>query len=186
MTHLEQQPSTAMIDPSQHAQPTPHTAVIPRTTNYDAALESAKAMFQRYFPSGSAHRFRWLSVRVQTSSGATWADFDPQSFSDVIADGGVELRLCEEADVKLDVSVLPLGHNLGTADLESYYQFKIITVGQMSVGKSMMLQYFTKKEESRLGTLPATIGPISEVTNRFMTTEGELIKATLWDTGKYT
>jgi hypothetical protein len=97
-------------------QASPHTALIPWTTNYEVrlsgipvlisiqpirmvqqtALGSAKEAFQRYFPSGSANRHRWLSTRVQTSSGITWADFSPQVFANVIEDIGVELRLCED------------------------------------------------------------------------------------------
>ncbi|KAG8738916.1 hypothetical protein FRC10_006385 [Ceratobasidium sp. 414] len=173
---------TVTYCPPERDQASPHTALIPWTTNYDAALTSAQEAFQRYFPSGSANRHRWLSTRVQTSSGVTWADFSPQVFSSVVEDIGVELRLCEEPAPKLDVSVLPIGHEHETADTESYYQFKIITVGQRSVGKSMMLQCFTRKEEERLDTLSSTVGPSMDITNRFLTAHGELVKTVLWDT----
>lgn len=102
---------------------------------------------------------------------------------------------------KLDVSVLPIGHE--RTDIETYYQFKIITVGQRSVGKSMsewtcysnlrtlfnklgwftVLQYFTKEEDSRKDTLPSTVGPKMDIVNRFLTTQGELVETILWDTG---
>ncbi|KAG9096603.1 hypothetical protein FRC07_010897, partial [Ceratobasidium sp. 392] len=192
---------TVTYCPPERDPATAHTALIPWTTNYDTALTSAKEAFQRYFPSGSADRHRWLSTRVQTSSGVTWADFSPQVFANVVEDIGFELRLCEEParkppirdiaglshDVKLgvaklDVSVLPIGHEHSTADTESYYQFKIITVGQRSVGKSMMLQCFTRKEEERLDTLSSTVGPSMDIANRFMTAHGELVKTVLWDT----
>ncbi|KAG9099255.1 hypothetical protein FRC06_005452, partial [Ceratobasidium sp. 370] len=167
---------------TEHGQATSHTALIPRTTDYDAALESANAAFQRYFPTGSTNRFRWLSVRVQLSSGSVWADITPQVFSTMITDAEVELRLCEEADDKLDVSILPIGHNLSTADTQTYYHIKVITVGSMSVGKSMMHQYFTKREGQRQDTLPSTLHVVPDITNRLMTAQGELIRATLWDT----
>ncbi|KAG8790296.1 Ras- protein Rab-2A [Ceratobasidium sp. 428] len=159
-----------------------YTALIPRTTDYDKALESAKAAFERYFPSGSANRFRWFSARVQVSSGSVWADVTPQVFSSMVTDSEVELRLCEEADDKLDVCILPIGHNLSTTESQNYYDIKVITVGSMSVGKSMMHQYFTKKEEQRRDTLPPTLNVVPDITNRLMTAQGELVKATLWDT----
>lgn len=160
----------------------PHTVLIPWTASYDVALASAKDSLQRYFPSGSATRHRWLATRHQTSSGVTWAEFSPQIFPDIVDAVNVELRLCEESAPKLDVSVLPIGHEHETADTESFYQFKIITVGQRSVGKSMMLQCFTRKEEERLETLSSTVGPSMDIANRFMTAHGELIKTVLWDT----
>ncbi|KAG8689326.1 hypothetical protein FRC09_012472, partial [Ceratobasidium sp. 395] len=192
---------TVTYCPPEHDQSSPHTALIPWTSSYEAALTSAKEAFQRHFPSGSANRHRWLSTRVQTSSGVTWADFSPQVFANVVDDIGVELRLCEEparespirdiagvrydvkpSTAKLDVSVLPIGHEHDTPDTESYYQFKIITVGQRSVGKSMMLQCFTRKEDERLDTLSSTVGPSMDISNRFMTAHGELVKTVLWDT----
>ncbi|KAG9126386.1 hypothetical protein FRC07_003601 [Ceratobasidium sp. 392] len=159
-----------------------HTALIPRTSDYDAALESAKAAFERYFPSGSTNRFRWFSARVQTSSGTVWADVTPQVFSSMVTDSEMEIRLCEEADDKLDVAVLPIGHSLSAAESQTYYDVKVITIGSMSVGKSMMHQYFTKKEEQRRDILPPTLNVVPDVTNRLMTAQGELVKATLWDT----
>ncbi|KAG8737385.1 hypothetical protein FRC10_008263 [Ceratobasidium sp. 414] len=165
---------------TEHGQTTSHTALIPRTTDYDAALESANAAFQRYFPAGSTNRFRWLSVRVQLSSGRVWADITPQVFSNMIAGAEVELRLCEEVEDKLDVSTLPIGHNLETVEYQAYYDIKVITVGSSFVGKSMMHQYFTKKEEERRDILPST--PQVDITNRLMIAHGELVRATLWDT----
>lgn len=157
-----------------------HTALIPWTGNYQLALSSATEAFKRYFPSGSANRHRWLTTRVQTSSGVTWADFSPQVFEQVVEDVGAELRLCEDPAPKLDVSVLPIGHE--HPDSENYYQFKIITVGQRSVGKSMMLQCFTKEEEDRKDTLASTVGPKMDIANRFLTAHGELVETLLWDT----
>jgi len=173
---------TVTYYPLEQDQTLPHTALIPWTTNYETALGSAKEAFKRYFPNGSSNRHRWLSTRVQTSSGITWADFSPQVFANVVEDVGVELRLCEDPAPKLDVSVLPIGHEHTTADMESYYQFKIITVGERNVGKSMMLQCFTREEEERLDTLSSTVGPSMDITNRFMTAHGELVKTILWDT----
>ncbi|KAG8707992.1 Ras- protein Rab-14 [Ceratobasidium sp. 395] len=147
-----------------------------------AALESVKAAFERYFPSGSTNRFRWFQARVQISSGSVWADITPQVFSSMVEDSEVELRLCEEADDKLDVCILPIGHNLSAAESQNYYDIKVITVGSMSVGKSMMHQYFTKKEEQRRDMLPPTLNVVPDITNRLMTAQGELVKATLWDT----
>ncbi|KAG8689308.1 hypothetical protein FRC08_011012, partial [Ceratobasidium sp. 394] len=167
---------------TERGQATSHTVLIPRTTDYDTALESANAAFQRYFPTGSTNRFRWLSVRVQLSSGSVWADITPQVFSSMIANAEVELRLCEEAEDKLDVSILPIGHSLNAAEHQAYYDIKVITIGSMSVGKSMMHQYFTKKEEQRRDMLPSTLNVIPDITNRLMTAQGELIRATLWDT----
>ncbi|KAG9073837.1 hypothetical protein FRC06_011119, partial [Ceratobasidium sp. 370] len=45
-------------------------------------------------------------------------------------------------------------------------------------------QYFTKKESMRQGELSPTIAVVSDFTDRLMTAQGELIKATLWDTGQ--
>lgn len=160
----------------------PHTALIPWTNHYETALVSAKEALERYFPSGSTNRRRWLTSRVQTSSGVTWAEFRPELFSHVVEEPGVELRLCEDPAPKLDVNVLPIGHERTTTDEEAYYQFKIITVGQRSVGKSMMLQYFTKPEGERRETLSSTVGPSMDIANRFMTAHGELVKTVLWDT----
>ncbi|CAE6449956.1 unnamed protein product [Rhizoctonia solani] len=167
---------------SGDANATPHTALIPWTSNYETALSAAKEAFEQYFPPNSAQRRRWLTTRVQTSSGVTWAEFQPALFSQVVGELRVELRLCEDRPNKLDVTVLPIGHEQTTAEGDSYYQFKIITVGQRSVGKSMMLQYFTKPEEDRFESLPNTVGPSMDIANRFMTAHGELVKTVLWDT----
>ncbi|KAF8602783.1 P-loop containing nucleoside triphosphate hydrolase protein [Ceratobasidium sp. AG-I] len=171
---------TVTYCPPGRDEASPHTALIPWTGNYQLALDSANEAFKRYFPSGSANRHRWLTTRVQTSSGVTWADFSPQVFAHVVEDIGVELRLCEDPAPKLDVSVLPIGHE--RTDIETYYQFKIITVGQRSVGKSMLLQYFTKEEEDRKETLASTVGPKMDIVNRFLTAHGELVETILWDT----
>lgn len=80
------------------------------------------------------------------------------------------------------VTVLPIGHERAKIKDGVYYRFKIVTVGPMSVGKSMMLQYFTTPQEGRLESLPATTGVKSDVTNRFMTAQGVLVKVSLWDT----
>ncbi|GAB1517040.1 Rab GTPase ypt31 [Rhizoctonia solani] len=154
----------------------------PQPSHTPTALISSKEAFEQYFPPGSSQRRRWLTTRVQTSSGVTWAEFRPVLFSQVVGELGVELRLCEDRPPKLDVTVLPIGHERLAAEEESYYQFKIITVGQRSVGKSMMLQYFTKPEEERLETLSSTVGPSMDIANRFMTAHGELVKTVLWDT----
>ncbi|CUA71912.1 Ras-related protein Rab-11A [Rhizoctonia solani] len=173
---------TVIYTPSGDANATPHTALIPWTSNYETALSAAKEAFEQYFPPNSAQRRRWLTTRVQTSSGVTWAEFQPALFSQIVGELGVELRLCEDRRNKLDVTVLPIGHEQTTAEGDSYYQFKIITVGQRSVGKSMMLQYFTKPEEDRFESLPNTVGPSMDIANRFMTAHGELVKTVLWDT----
>ncbi|KAG8695125.1 hypothetical protein FRC08_008028 [Ceratobasidium sp. 394] len=166
----------------RRGQPSSHRALIPWTTNYDRALESAIEAFRRYFPSGSTNRFRWLSARVQVASGSVWADVTPQVFPVTVADDDVELRLNEEDDSELDVSILPIGHSLDAAKSQTYYEVGVITVGEMSVGKTMMYQYFTKKECMRQETLPQTNEVTPDFTNRLMTAQGELIKATLWDT----
>lgn len=171
---------TVTYCPPGRDEASPHTALIPWTGNYQLALSLAIETFKRYFPSGSANRHRWLTTRVQTSSGVTWADFSPHVFAHVVEDIGVELRLCEESAPKLDVSVLPIGHE--QTDVDVYYQFKIITVGQRSVGKSMMLQCFTKAEEDRKDTLASTVGPKMDIANRFLTAHGELVETILWDT----
>ncbi|CAE6533984.1 unnamed protein product [Rhizoctonia solani] len=173
---------TVTYTPSGDADATTHTALIPWTSDYETALSAAKEAFEQYFPPNSLQRRRWLTTRVQTSSGTTWAEFRPTLFSQVVGEPGVELRLCEDLPPKLDVTVLPIGHERTTVDGESYYQFKIITVGQRSVGKSMMLQYFTRPEEERLDTLSSTVGPSMDIANRFMTAHGELVKTVLWDT----
>ncbi|KAJ1309383.1 hypothetical protein OPQ81_006160 [Rhizoctonia solani] len=173
---------TVTYTPSGETEATPHTALIPWTNNYEMALSSSKEAFEQYFPPNSAQRRHWLTTRVQTSSGVTWAEFRPALFSQVVEQPGVELRLCEDRLSKVDVTVLPIGHERTTADEESYYQFKIITVGQRSVGKSMMLQHFTRPEEERLDTMSSTVGPRMDIANRFMTAHGELVKTVLWDT----
>ncbi|CAE6430617.1 unnamed protein product [Rhizoctonia solani] len=173
---------TVIYTPSGDADATLHTALVPWTNDYQTALSAAKEAFEQYFPPNSAQRRRWLTTRVQTSSGITWAEFQPALFSQVVGELGVELQLCEDRPHKLDVTVLPIGHEQTTADGESYYQFKIITIGQRSVGKSMMLQYFTRPEEERLDTLSSTVGPSMDIADRFMTAHGELVKTVLWDT----
>ncbi|CAE6525506.1 unnamed protein product [Rhizoctonia solani] len=193
---------TVTYIPPGDSEATSHTALIPWTNDYETALLSAKEAFEPYFPPGSAQRRRWLTTRVQTSSGVTWAEFRTVLFSQVVGEPGVELRLCEDRPPKLDVTVLPIGHEQTTAEGDSYYQFKIITVGQRNVGKSMsehswstirknrdsvvvmrtVLQYFTKPEEARLSTLSSTVGPSMDIANRFMTAHGELVKTVLWDT----
>ncbi|KDN41194.1 hypothetical protein RSAG8_07608, partial [Rhizoctonia solani AG-8 WAC10335] len=172
---------TVTFTPSGDTEATSHTALIPWTNDYETALSAAKEAFEQYFPPNSAQRRRWLTTRVQTSSGVTWAEFRPALFSHVVGELGVELRLCEDRQ-QLEVTVLPIGHAQTTGEGESYYQFKIITVGQRNVGKSMMLQYFTRPEGERLDTLSSTIGPSMDIVNRFMTAHGELIKTVLWDT----
>ncbi|KAF8749971.1 hypothetical protein RHS01_09695 [Rhizoctonia solani] len=155
---------TVTYCPSEDAEATSHTALIPWTNDYEATLISSKEAFEQYFPPGSSQR----------------RQFRPVLFSQVVGELGVELRLCEDRPPKLDVTVLPIGHERLAAEEESYYQFKIITVGQRSVGKSMMLQYFTKPEEERLETLSSTVGPSMDIANRFMTAHGELVKTVLW------
>lgn len=173
---------TVTYSPAGREDAAPHTALIPWTNNYETALASAKEALERHFPSGSGDRRRWLTSRVQTSSGVTWAEFRPELFSHVVEQPGVELRLSEDSARKLDVTVLPIGHEQTTTEEDAYYQFKIITVGQRSVGKSMMLQYFTRPEGERLETLSSTVGPSMDIANRFLTAHGELVKTVLWDT----
>ncbi|CAE6469371.1 unnamed protein product [Rhizoctonia solani] len=173
---------TVTYSPSGDTEATSHTALIPWTNNYETALLSAKEAFEQYFPLGSAQRRRWLTTRVQTSSGVTWAEFRPALFAHIVEEPGVELRLYEDLPPKLDVTVLPIGHERTTVEGESYYQFKLITVGQRDVGKSMMLQHFTRPEGDRLDTLSSTVGTRMDIANRFMTAHGELVKTVLWDT----
>ncbi|KAB5592119.1 Ras small GTPase family Ras protein [Ceratobasidium theobromae] len=113
-------------------------------------------------------------MSVPTASGTTWAEITPELFSQVVERTEVELRLCEE---HLPVSVHPIGHRE-----DAFYQFKIITVGELSVGKSMMLQYFTKPLEERLDMLASTLTPSIDIGSRFMTVDGESVKTVLWDT----
>ncbi|KAB5592120.1 Ras small GTPase family Ras protein [Ceratobasidium theobromae] len=173
---------TVTYSPAGRGEASLHTTLIPWTNHYDTALTSAKEALQQYFPTGSANRRRWLTTRVQTSSGITWAEFKPELFAHVVGEPGVELRLCEDHPPKLDVTVLPIGHERTTAEEDAYYKFKIVTIGERSVGKSMMLQYFTKPDEQRLETLPNTVGPKMDIVDRFMTAHGELVKVVLWDT----
>lgn len=157
-----------------------HVALIPWTNNYETALASAQDSLRRHLQTGSAGQRRWLASRIQTPSGVALAEFNPEIFPRIILDPNLELQLCE--DPAFDVTVLPIDHERTTTNEEVYYRFKIIAVGPMSVGKSMILQYFTKPEESRLNTLPPTTGPRLDVTNRFMTAQGVLVKIDLWDT----
>ena len=174
---------TVTYSPAGREDEAPHTALIPWTNNYEIALTAAKEALERHFSSGSVNRRRWLTSRVQTSSGVTWAEFRPELFAHVVEQPGVELRLSEDsASAKIDVTVLPIGHEQTTTEEDVYYQFKIITVGQRSVGKSMMLQYFTRPEGERLETLSSTVGPSMDIANRFLTAHGELVKTVLWDT----
>ncbi|KAG8790295.1 hypothetical protein FRC12_012248 [Ceratobasidium sp. 428] len=102
---------------TKHGQPSSsRSALILWTADYDVALDSAKEVFQRHFPSGSTHYLRWLQVRVQTSGGDIWADVTPQVFATKVMHSEVELKLCEEENADLDVSILPIGHNLETTD----------------------------------------------------------------------
>lgn len=161
---------------------TPRTALIPWTNNYETALTSAREALQQYFPVGTANQRRWLASRVQTSSGVTWGDLHPELFAHIVEEPVVELRLCEHYAPKLNVTVLPIGHERMTTNEDVLYKFKIITIGSMSVGKSMMLQYFTKPTERHSEILEATLNPRKDVVSRLMTADGVLIKTVLWDT----
>jgi hypothetical protein len=75
-------------------------------TRDQTALLSSKEAFEQYFPPNSSQRRRWLTTRVQTSSGITWAEFRPVLFSQVVGEPGAELRLCEDRQRKC--SYLPM------------------------------------------------------------------------------
>ncbi|CUA71913.1 GTP-binding protein YPT31/YPT8 [Rhizoctonia solani] len=153
---------------------TVHAAVIPRTENYTVALNFAKEALQKYFPAGSSDKSRWLAIPVTTAAGLSWAEVSPKVFPEIVKEKKVELRLVEGYQ---HVSVLPLGNQGDTS-----YEFKLITIGESGVGKSMMIQHFTKPEGKRRNVLPATINVLSDISTRFMTTKGARIKVCLWDT----
>lgn len=46
-----------------------------------------------------------------------------------------------------------------------------------------VLQYFTTPKGKHSETLVPTVGPRVDITSRFMTAQGVLIKVSLWDTG---
>ncbi|CAE6469366.1 unnamed protein product [Rhizoctonia solani] len=153
---------------------TVHAAVIPQTDDYSVALISAKEALQKYFPCGSSNKSRWLAISVNTVAGLSWAEVSPKLFPELIKRTGIEFRLCEDYR---HVGLLPLGN-----DGVALYNFKVITIGNVSVGKSMMLQHFTKPESARRDILPATLGVHNDVSTRFMTTQGARLKVVLWDT----
>ncbi|KAH7318817.1 ras family-domain-containing protein [Rhizoctonia solani] len=68
---------------------------------------------------------------------------------------------------KIGVAILPLGR-----DEDAYYQFKIIVIGPSGVGKTM----------NRADTLEATTKNHMDISNRFISSDGTLLKAELWDT----
>ncbi|KEP48045.1 Ras small GTPase family Ras protein [Rhizoctonia solani 123E] len=153
-----------------------HAAVIPLTNNYTVALNSAQEALQKHFPHGSSTRPRWLAIPVKTltTAGFSWAEISPKLFPEIIKKPGIELRLCED---HRHVNILPFGNDGNTS-----YRFKVITIGDSSVGKSMMLQHFTKPEGSRSDAPPVTLGVHPDVSTRFMTAQGARLKVVLWDT----
>ncbi|KDN41195.1 hypothetical protein RSAG8_07609, partial [Rhizoctonia solani AG-8 WAC10335] len=152
-----------------------HAAIIPLTDNYTVALTSAEKALEKYFPYGSSNRPRWLAIPVKTltTTGFSWAEVSPKLFPEITKKTGIELRLCED---HRHVNILPFGNDGNT------YKFKVITIGNSSVGKSMMLQHFIKPEDSRNDILPPTLGVRPDISTRFMTTQGARLKVVLWDT----
>ncbi|KEP48046.1 elongation factor Tu GTP-binding domain protein [Rhizoctonia solani 123E] len=153
-----------------------HRIFIPWTNNYNVALESARVKLKRYFPEGTEDKFRWLALKTQDGSG--WTELDADVFPAIAAElkDKAELRLDETRKPK-NVTVIPLGH-----DEDTYYQFKIIVIGPSGVGKTMLLQCFTKPKSDWDETLEATTRLRMDISSRFITRDGVLLKAQLWDT----
>ncbi|CAE6464935.1 unnamed protein product [Rhizoctonia solani] len=149
-----------------------HRIFIPWTDNYNVALESARVKLNRYFPEGTEDEFRWLALKTPDGSG--WTELDADVFPAIAKElkDKAELRLGEN-----HVTVLPFGR-----DEDTYYQFKIIVIGPSSVGKTMLLQCFTKPKSDRKETLEATTKIHMDISSRFITKDGILLKAHLWDT----
>ncbi|CAE6533977.1 unnamed protein product [Rhizoctonia solani] len=153
-----------------------HRIFIPWTGDYNVALESAIVKLKRFFPEGTDSEFRWLASKTEDGSG--WTELDADVFPAIAKEleDRAELRLEESCKLK-NVKVLPLGR-----DEDAYYQFKIIVIGPSSVGKTMLLQYFTKPSSARKDTLQATTKIRMDISSRFMMSDGTLLKAELWDT----
>ncbi|CAE6469357.1 unnamed protein product [Rhizoctonia solani] len=153
-----------------------HYIFIPWTDEYKKALESAKTKLERFFPPDTDNEFRWLALKAENGSG--WTELDADVFPAIAQEleNKAELRLSENYKPK-DVTVLPLGH-----DEDSYYQFKIIVIGPSGVGKTMLLQCFTKPDSDRKDILEATTKLAMDISSRFMMNDGTVLKAELWDT----
>ncbi|CAE6439122.1 unnamed protein product [Rhizoctonia solani] len=154
-----------------------HRVFIPWTDNYNKALELASNKLKRLFPEGTDNEFRWLTLKVEGES--TWTELDADVFPAIAKElkNKAELRLDESRKLKTDVTILPLGR-----DEDVYYQFKIIVIGPTCVGKTMLLQYFTKPSSDRKDTLEATTKYHLDISSRFISSDGTLLKAALWDT----
>ncbi|CAE6485677.1 unnamed protein product [Rhizoctonia solani] len=130
-----------------------HRVFIPWTDDYNKALELASNKLKRLFPEGTDNEFRWLALKVEGES--TWTELDADVFPAIAKElkNKAELRLDESRKLKTDVTILPLGR-----DEDVYYQFKIIVIGPTCVGKTMY------------------------ISSRFISSDGTLLKAALWDT----
>ncbi|CAE6377533.1 unnamed protein product [Rhizoctonia solani] len=135
-----------------------HSVVVPRTDSYIVALNSTKEALRWRFADGSSNKRCWLAIQVETQTGILWAEIHPEAFPVIVEKGQVEFRLCED---RQNVNLLPIENDMG-----SIYKFKLITIGAMSVGKSMT----------------ATTGVRSDVSTRFVTTQAARLKVELWDT----
>ncbi|CEL54497.1 Ras-related protein RABA4b OS=Arabidopsis thaliana GN=RABA4B PE=2 SV=1 [Rhizoctonia solani AG-1 IB] len=153
-----------------------HRVLIPWTDDYNNALDLAKTMLKRHFPEGTEDEFRWLSCKGE--DGRSWTELHAGVFPAIAREleDKAEIRLSENDRLE-SVKILPLSHNEDT-----YYQFKVIIIGPSAVGKTMLLQYLTKPESARMDTLEATTNHHADISNRFMTNNGTLLRAEIWDT----
>ncbi|CAE6485691.1 unnamed protein product [Rhizoctonia solani] len=155
---------------------TVQAAAIPLSKNYGTALTSAKEALCRHFPRGSStNKHWWLAIPVKTKEGDLWAEVSPEAFPDIIKQKETEFRLCEDHQ---NVGLLPLG-----GDRDITYKLKLIVIGEMSVGKSMMFEYFTKLKKDRSTELSPTLGARSDISTRFITAQSARLRVELWDTG---
>lgn len=153
-----------------------HRVFIPWTDDYNKALELASIKLKRFFPVETDNEFCWLALKAEGQSN--WTELDADVFPAIAKElkNKAELRLAESQRLK-SVAILPLGR-----DEDAYYQFKIIVIGPSGVGKTMMLQYFMKPNSDRADTLEATTKNHMDISNRFISSDGTLLKAELWDT----
>lgn len=154
------------------------SAVILWSDKHQEVLESSKIALERYTPRASEIQKWWLSTPEGDDSSSP-AEISPSAFAAVVQEEKVKVFLCGGL-LSPDIILYPIGCNLSS---ESRYSFSIVAIGGPSVGKTMLLQRFSKGHAVQANLSP-TIGTLTYHVERFLAIPGgEKVSLALQDTG---